>query len=147
MGHSSSRTSTCFSPCWVKGDIYRRVTGPSITPQNSNMSNQNELACVYAALILLDDDVPITVDKLNTILKAASVSVEPYWPGLFAKAAAGLDLKAMVSNVGSGVGVGGGGGAAPAAAADAPAAEAKKEEKKESEPEESDDDMGFSLFG
>merc|ERR1712002_686951 len=144
---SSSRTSTCFSPSWVKGDIYRRVTGQSITLQNSNMSNQNELACVYAALILLDDDVPITVDKLNTILKAASVSVEPYWPGMFAKAAAGLDLKAMVSNVGSGVGAGGGGGAAPAAAADAPDAEAKKEEKKESEPEESDDDMGFSLFG
>merc|ERR1712168_708846 len=136
-----------FLPSWVKGDIYRRVTGQSVTPQHSNMSNQNELACVCAALILLDDDVPITVDKLNTILKAASVSGEPYWPGLFAKAAAGLDLKAMVSNVGSGVGTGGGGGAAaPAAAADAPAAEAKKEEK-ESEPEESDDDMGFSLFG
>merc|ERR1712168_502244 len=136
-----------FLPSWVKGDLYRRVTGQSITPHHSKMSNQNELACVYAALILLDDDVPITVDKLNTILKAASVSVEPYWPGLFAKAAAGLDLKAMVSNVGSGVGTGGGGGAAaPAAAADAPAAEAKKE-KKESEPEESDDDMGFSLFG
>merc|ERR1712126_372659 len=125
-----------FLPTWGKGDIYRRVTGQSITLQNSNMSNQNELACVYAALILLDDDVPITVDKLNTILKAASVSVEPYWPGLFAKAAAGLDLKAMVSNVGSGVGVGGGGAPAPAAGGDAPAAEAKKEEKKESEPEE-----------
>merc|ERR1712168_1094815 len=129
-----------FLPSWVKGDLYRRVTGQSITPHHSKMSNQNELACVYAALILLDDDVPITVDKLNTILKAASVSVEPYWPGLFAKAAAGLDLKAMVSNVGSGVGAGGGGGAAPAA-------DAKKEEKKESEPEESDDDMGFSLSG
>ena len=39
---------------------------------------------------------------------------------MFAKAAAGLDLKAMVSNIGSGVGSGGGGGgaaAAPAAAA------------------------------
>merc|ERR1712119_23961 len=129
-----------FLPSWVKGDLYRRVTGQSITSQNSNMSNQNELACVYAALILLDDDVPITVDKLNTILKAASVSVEPYWPGLFAKAAAGLDLKAMVSNVGSGVGTGGGGGggAAPAAATEAAAPEAKKEEKKEEEPEESD---------
>merc|ERR1712055_260622 len=138
-----------FLPSWVKGDTYRRVTGQSVTSPNSNMSNQNELACVYAALILLDDDVPITVDKLNTILKAASVSVEPYWPGLFAKAAAGLDLKAMVSNVGSGVGTGGGGGggAAAPAAADAAPAEAKKEEKKESEPEESDDDMGFSLFG
>merc|ERR1711915_444020 len=105
-------------------------------------SSNDELACVYAALILMDDEVPITVEKINTILKAADVNVEPYWPGLFAKAAAGLDLKSIVCNVGSGVGTGGGGGgAAPAAAAaaDAPAAEEKKEE---SEPEESDDDMG-----
>merc|ERR1712142_828013 len=112
----------------------------------SRMASSDELACVYAALILMDDDVSITVEKINTILKAANVSVEPYWPGLFAKAASGLDLRSIVSNVGSGVGSGGGGAAAPAAAAAAPAAEAKKEEKEE-EPEESDDDMGFSLFG
>merc|ERR1712058_137748 len=101
-----------FLPSWVKGDIYRRVTGQSITLQNSNMSNQNELACVYAALILLDDDVPITVDKLNTILKAASVSVEPYWPGLFAKALEDMNVKELIQNVGSSAGA-----AAPAAAA------------------------------
>ncbi|XP_076033700.1 uncharacterized protein LOC143020807 isoform X2 [Oratosquilla oratoria] len=84
-------------------------------------------------------------DKLTTLLKAGNVDIEPYWPGLFAKAAGGLDLKALVSNVGSGVGIGGGGGAAPAAAggaADAPVEE--KKEEKEEEPEESDDDMGFS---
>lgn len=98
------------------------------------MASNDELACVYAALILMDDEVPITVEKINTILKAASVTVEPYWPGLFAKAVSGLDIKALVANVGSGVGTGGGGGgAAPAAAAaaSAPAAEAKKEDKKQ----------------
>ena len=47
-------------------------------------------------------------------MKAANVAVEPYWPGLFAKVAAGLDLKSLVSNVGAGVAAGGG-GAAPAA--------------------------------
>ena len=52
------------------------------------------------------------------MLKAAGVNVEPYWPGLFAKVAAGLDLRSIVSNVGAGVAAGGGGGAAaPAAAA------------------------------
>lgn len=60
-------------------------------------------------------------EKITTILKAANVSVEPYWPGMFAKAAAGLDLRSMVSNVGSGAGAGGG---APAAGAAAPAAAA-----------------------
>lgn len=116
--------------------------------------SRDELACVYAALVLLDDDVAITVniffytvnfpctlwtcqdgwgdwavlywssahvgnlnfiklqaEKIQTILKAADVKVEPYWPGLFAKALDGLNLKSMITNVGSGV------GAAPAAGA------------------------------
>jgi len=108
------------------------------------MSN-SELACVYAALILADDEVTVTAEKINTILKAANVEVEPFWPGLFAKCLETVDIKDLISNVGSGV------GAAPAAGAAAPAAggaaEAPKEvAKKEEEPEESDDDMGFGLF-
>ena len=70
--------------------------------------------------------------------------MEPYWPGLFAKALESTDIKSLLSNVGSSVGSAPAGGAAPAAAAEAPAA--KEEKKKEEEPEESDDDMGFGLF-
>lgn len=112
------------------------------------MPSNDELACVYGALILQDDEIAVTAEKISTILKAAGVEVEPYWPGLFAKALEGLDLKSLISNVGSGVGAGPAAGAAPAAAAAAAApaaggkAEAKKEEKKE-ESEEEDDDMGF----
>lgn len=108
------------------------------------MASTEELACVYSSLILQDDNIPVTADKLQALLKAANVSVEPYWPGIFAKAVESLNIKDLVSNVGAGAG-------APAAAPQAgsggpaPAAEEKKEEKKEEE-EEEDEDMGFSLF-
>merc|ERR1711881_64325 len=112
-----------------------------LNPQEINIKMSNsELACVYAALILADDDVAITGEKIQTILKAAGVDVEPYWPGLFAKALESCNIKDLITNVGSGV------GAAPAAGGAAPAAEEKKEEKKEEPEEESDDDMGFGLF-
>ncbi|CCX31888.1 50S ribosomal protein LP1 [Pyronema domesticum] len=111
------------------------------------MSNA-ELAVSYAALILADESIEITADKLNTLIKAAGVAdVEPIWASLFAKALEGKDLKEMLLNVGSG-------GAAPAAAAGAAssgaaaggAAEAVEEKKEEKEEEESDEDMGFGLF-
>lgn len=73
------------------------------------MGSVEELACVYSALILFDDDISITAEKLQTILKAANVDVEPYWPTLFAKALEGVDIKGLITNISSGV------GAAPAA--------------------------------
>ncbi|KAH0956043.1 hypothetical protein HN011_010201 [Eciton burchellii] len=109
------------------------------------MVSEAELACVYSALILVDDDIAVTGEKIQTILKAANVNVESYWPGLFAKALEGINVKELITNIGSGVGAAGPAGAAPAAAApaSAEAAPAKEEKKKEEPEEESDDDMGF----
>ncbi|KAL8899102.1 MAG: hypothetical protein Q9180_000768 [Flavoplaca navasiana] len=110
------------------------------------MSN-SELATSYAALILADDDVEVTPDKLQTLIKAANIDdVESIWTTLFAKALEGKNVKDMLLNVGSGGGaaaaptVGAGGGATDTAPEDV------KEEKKEEEKEESDEDMGFGLF-
>ncbi|EFO84979.1 hypothetical protein GCK72_001076 [Caenorhabditis remanei] len=110
------------------------------------MASNQELACVYAALILQDDEVAITGEKISTLLKAANVEFEPYWPGLFAKALEGVDVKNLITSVSSGAGSGpapAAAAAAPAAGGAAPAAETKKKEEPK---EESDDDMGFGLF-
>merc|ERR1712227_144485 len=110
-----------------------------LTDRSIKMSS--ELACTYAALILNDDGIDITADKLTAILKAAKVDVEPFWPGLFAGALKDVDVTSLISNIGSGA------GAAPAGGAGGAAEEAPKEEEKKAESsEESDDDMGFGLF-
>ena len=111
------------------------------------MASEQELAVVYAALILQDEGIKITGDKIQALLTAAGVEVEPFWPGLYAKALEGVDVKSLISNISSGVGSAG--AAAPAAAAPAAAAaDAPKDagKKKEESKEESDDDMGFGLF-
>merc|ERR1712063_70049 len=102
-------------------------------------ADKNELAITYAALILHDDGIEITDDKLMAVVKAAGVNVQPVWARLFSKALAGKDLDDLILNAG--------GSGAPAAAAGGAAEEAPKaEEKKVEEEEESDDDMGFGLF-
>ncbi|KAF8647552.1 hypothetical protein AX16_006625 [Volvariella volvacea WC 439] len=106
-----------------------------------------DLAATYAALILADEGIEITSDKIITLTDAAGVELEPIWASLLAKALEGKNVKELLSNVGSG---GGAPAAAPAAggaaAGAAAAAEAPKEEEKKEEKEESDDDMGFGLF-
>ena len=109
----------------------------------------SELACVYSALILYDDDIDITGEKMAKIISAAKVNVEAFWPGLFAKALQGRNIGDLICNVGSAPAAGGGGAAAPSggdAGGAAPAEEKKEEKKEESEESGSDDDMGFGLF-
>jgi len=61
-----------------------------------------ELACTYASLLLHDDGQEVTAEKLQQVLKAAGVSVEPYWPGLFAKTLANKKIDDLITNIGSG---------------------------------------------
>ena len=113
--------------------------------------SNDELACVYAALILADDNVDIKGDKIASILKAANYEIEPYWPGLFAGALEGVKVTDLIKNIGS----------APAASAPAQAAataaaaddkkaaggkEAAKKEEKKAEKEDSDEGEDMVRF-
>jgi large subunit ribosomal protein LP1 len=57
----------------------------------------SEIACVYAALILHDEGLEISAENISKILKASNVTVEAYWPTLFAKLCKGKDMGAMLT--------------------------------------------------
>ena len=102
-------------------------------------SEHDELCCGYAALILQDEGSDVTSDSITKLITASGNEVESYWAGLFAKAVGALDLKELLSSVGSGA-------AAGPAAAGGDAAAAVVEEPEEPQEEEADVDMG-DIFG
>merc|ERR1712232_165365 len=101
----------------------------------SKMSTE-ELAITYATLILHDDGVDVSADKLKSLVTAAGINVQPFWFGLFEKTLAKKDIGELLMSGG------GGGGAAPAAAAATGTGAAAEDPAAE---EESDEDMGFGL--
>ncbi|KAL9578076.1 MAG: hypothetical protein Q9212_005956 [Teloschistes hypoglaucus] len=97
----------------------------------------SEIATSYAALILADEDLDVTPDKLQTLIKAAGIDdVESIWTTLFAKALEGKNVKDMLLNVGSGGGAAAAptGGAGGGATAEAPVEQAKEEKREEGIP-------------
>ncbi len=119
-------------------------------------AEHDELCCVYAGLLLFDDGIEITADKIEKIIKASGNEVDGYYPEFFAKYLAKADIKSMLT-------------VTPAAggAAAAPAEEhkeekkddkkggkkddkkgGKKEKEKEKPKEEEEEDIGFGdIFG
>merc|ERR1712226_30448 len=114
--------------------ILKLLIGKMASKEASALSaaEHDELCCSYAALMLHDDGLDITSEKLSAVIKASGNTVEPYWPMLFAKALKSANVDTLLTQVAT---------AGPAAGP--AAAEEKKEEKKD---EEEDVDMG-GLFG
>jgi large subunit ribosomal protein LP1 len=113
-----------------------------------------EQAVALAALILADNSIPITADKIQTILTAAGVDdVEPIWSTLFTKALAGTNVKEILTTVQAGAPALGGAQVIEQPNdndGDKPEMGEKDEggKKEGDEGEESDDGEGmFDLFG
>lgn len=99
---------------------------------------------------IIDVFMLMQADKIATLVKAANVNVESYWPSLFTKLVEKRNIEDLIMNVGSG----GGGGAAVAlsapsaggAAAATPAAAAVEEKKVSSLNAFVYDWCGFDIF-
>ncbi|XP_036065338.1 LOW QUALITY PROTEIN: 60S acidic ribosomal protein P1-like [Onychomys torridus] len=115
------------------------------------MASISELACIYSALILHEAKMRVMEDKISALIKAAGVSVEPFWPGLFAKALNSVCIGSLICNVRTGRPTPAAGSVpsgGPALSTTASPAEEKKVDarRKKQEAQESDDDMGFGLL-
>ena len=117
----------------------------SVAFHQLDKQTHDEYCCTFAALLLHDEGLEVTADKMKKLIEASGNKVESFWPGLYAKALSGRNVGDLLS----------GGGAAPAPAAAtgaatgaAPAAEKKAEAPKKEEKKE-DEDMGgpIGLFG
>ncbi|KAA8493122.1 60S acidic ribosomal protein P1 [Porphyridium purpureum] len=65
------------------------------------VASTSELACVYAALIVADDGGAVSADAMSAVLSAAGVTVESYYPAMFAKALSNVDIEDIVSKISS----------------------------------------------
>merc|ERR1711991_1259221 len=75
--------------------------------------NVQENAVGYASLILSDQKLEVTADKLIAIAKAANITLQPIWAQTFERVLKDRSIEELLEAATSGGG--GGGGAAPAA--------------------------------
>ncbi|KAH8795986.1 60S acidic ribosomal protein P1 [Flagelloscypha sp. PMI_526] len=105
-----------------------------------------KLAATYAALILADDGINITTDKILLLTNGAGIELEPIWASLPAKALEGKDVKELLLNMDIGEGgptiITGGDATVNLAAKQVPE---EVEMKEEEESSESDFGMVFDL--
>ena len=107
-----------------------------------------QLACTLATLILADEKIAITAEKITSILGASSIEVAPYWPGLFKNTFASANVKSLVLNAPVTAAAGPAAAATAAAPGAASGAAAEEKPKEEEKKQESEADVGAGgLFG
>ncbi|XP_072404653.1 large ribosomal subunit protein P1-like [Chiloscyllium punctatum] len=64
------------------------------------MASTSDTSFIENALIQYNDNVTITEDKFNALIKIVGVTVNPFWPSLFSKASANIDISSPLCSVG-----------------------------------------------
>ena len=67
--------------------------------QNMTTDEYNDACCSYAALMLHDEGIEITTEKLTKAIKSSGNETEAFYPGLYAKALKGADVGALLESV------------------------------------------------
>ncbi|XP_044238576.1 60S acidic ribosomal protein P1-like [Ursus americanus] len=117
------------------------VLGSTHSALAHTMASVSELTCIYSAH---DHEVMVTEEKINALMKAAGVNVEPFWLGLFAKALASVHIGSLVCKVGADEPAPAG-GLAPSTTAAPHTLLMNRRWKQRKKNRESEDDMGFGL--
>ncbi len=60
-------------------------------------AEHDELCCVYAGLLLYDEGVEITAEKINKVIEASGNKVDAYYPEFFGKYLHDADIKSMLT--------------------------------------------------
>jgi large subunit ribosomal protein LP1 len=109
----------------------------------------SEVAVIYAALILHDDGIPISRDKIHKLLSTAGVSVEGYWVDLFVD----YFKRNGIGSLLTGTAISGGAPAGAVSSGGPTAEEEKKAQEKQEEKKKEEEEVvelasGFDdLFG
>ena len=108
--------------------------------QNMTNDEYNDTCCSYAALMLHDEGIEISTERLNKVIKSSGNETEAFYPGLYAKALQGADVGALLTSVATAFAAG-----APAVSNDVAPVEKVVEEMKKVEVIE--DVVMTGLFG
>eukprot|EP00825_Cyclidium_porcatum_P022624 TRINITY_DN2489_c0_g1_i1.p2 TRINITY_DN2489_c0_g1~~TRINITY_DN2489_c0_g1_i1.p2 ORF type:complete len:146 (-),score=46.98 TRINITY_DN2489_c0_g1_i1:100-537(-) len=86
----------------LKQNNNKRDTMSAVQADKMNPQELALLACSYAALILHDEEVDITPEKINQLLKAAGLKIESYWAQLLANVLKQKNIGSLLNASGSG---------------------------------------------
>ena len=112
----------------------------STSPDKLTQAEYTQLCCTYATLLLHDEGLQITADRITKLLNESNNQIDSFIPTLFAQAVKHLNIGGLLGSIGSGT------------TSSGPAVEAPQEVTKEEEPaeeEEEDDDFegALDMFG